>query len=169
MNQVLIDNTILAVSLLSAIVISRFLKDRKTGFIFSIFLLFPPLVTFSNMWAHTFAVSIVNVKRYLAGGLQYSFALYSLLLFGIVFIVVSGLALHCSRKYLSGDKRQKRNIYLLNIFTACAFLPVVPLNPIAALPVIAAIISSFVLRIYDPYKTTTVYRKRDEYARALVS
>jgi hypothetical protein len=152
MNQVLIDNTLIALSLLAAALITKFLKRRKAGVFFSFFLLFPTLLIFLNMWAHTVAVSIVNYNRYQAGTFQYNFLLYSNLFFGLVFIIVSGINLHCSRKYIEGNLQQKRFILLLNIITALLFLPVGFINPIGFLPVIASVFSSIVLLAFKPFK-----------------
>lgn len=159
MNHILIDNSLLAASLLIAVIVSKTLKDRKTGILFSTILLFSPLITFLNMWAHTFAVSIVNARRYFAGTFQYNFAFYSLLLFGVVFIVMSGFAIHYSKKYITGDKGKKRSIYLFNLLILLSFLPVVFINPLASLPIIAAIISSVTLIAFNPYKSKTLYKK----------
>jgi hypothetical protein len=142
MNTVIIDNAILALSLITALLITRFTKERTSGFIASFFLLLSPLVIFYNMWAHTVAVAIVNYKRYLAGSFQYSFSFYSLLLFGIVFIIVSGINISAARKRIKGDIKQKKMILWLNGATAFLFLPMMLINPIALLPVLASIISS---------------------------
>lgn len=152
MNQLLIDNTLLASALLTSIVVSKCLRKRKTSAVFSSFLLFPPLVVFLNMWAHTVAVSIVNIQRYAAGTFHYTFTLYGHFLFGIVFIVLSGLLIHFSRTYVQGNRRQKRKIFLGNLGLALSFFPVFFLNPIGSLPVIAAILSSLILWLWNPYK-----------------
>ncbi|HET7897532.1 MAG TPA: hypothetical protein VFL47_07680 [Flavisolibacter sp.] len=99
MNTVFIDNALLATAGLTALLMTRFSRQRKTGFAGSFFLLFSPLIIFLNMWAHTIAVLVVNYQRYLVGSFHYSFAFYSLLLFGVVFIVV------IPNGYQGGDKR----------------------------------------------------------------
>ena len=142
MNQQLIDNTLLASAALTALFITRFTKGRKAGGVSSFFLLFAPLIIFLNMRAHTIAVSIVNMKRYQAGSFHYSFSFYALLLFGIVFIIVSGFNIDGARKRINGDTRQERKIHSLNLATALLFLPLMFINPIALLPVLASILSS---------------------------
>jgi hypothetical protein len=138
----IIDNALLASAFITALVITRFTKDRKAGAVASFFLLFAPLIVFLNMWAHTVAVLVVNVQRYFAGSFHYSFTFYSLLLFGIVFIVVSGYQIHCARLRIKGDASQKSKIIKLNVLTSVFFIPVVFINPISLLPVLAAIVSS---------------------------
>ena len=152
MNQVLIDNCLIVLSIVTAILISRFLKRRKAGVVFSTLILFPPLLVFLNMWAHTIVISILNVKRYQAGSFHYNFTVYSQLLFGIVFIFLSGATIHFSKKYISGLANQKRNIYLANLATTIFFLPVGFITPIGFLPVLTSIFSSTILFIYNPYK-----------------
>lgn len=152
MNQVLIDNSLLALAALAAVLLVRFSPARTGGAVFSFFLLFPPLVVFANMWAHTVAVAIVNFQRYAAGTFQYSFTVYSLLLFGVVFIVLSGMNLHYSRRYMEGVLRHKRTILWLNGATALGFLPVVFLNPLGALPVIASVVSTIAVLAGNPVR-----------------
>lgn len=139
--------------MIGAVVISNCLKQRKTSVLFSTFLLFPPLVVFLNMWAHTTAVSIVNIQRYIAGTFHYSFTLYGLLLFGVAFILLSGFLIHFSRTYIQGHRQQKRKIFLCNLVLAFCFFPVVFITPIGSLPIFAAILSSLILAFWNPYKT----------------
>jgi hypothetical protein len=145
MNQPLIDNSILALAFLTAILIVRFSAGRRLGWFPSFLLLFAPLVIFFNMWGHTIAVLIVNYKRYLSGSFQYGFHFYSLLLFGIVFIGISGLNIHWTRCAISGDKSQRIKIHGLNAITTLLFLPLFLINPIALLPVMASAVSSLTL------------------------
>jgi hypothetical protein len=162
MNQPLIDNTLLASACILALLITRFTKERKAGGVSSFFLLFAPLVIFLNMWAHTVAVSIVNIKRFHAGGFNYSFSFYSLLLFGIVFIIVSGFNIDCARKRIKGDMSQKPKILWLNLATTLLFLPLMFINPIALLPVLASVVSSVVLWLMKPPVQTLIYDKRNK-------
>lgn len=151
--------------MIGAIVISKCLRQRKTSILFSTFLLFPPLVVFLNMWAHTIAVSIVNIQRYFAGTFHYSFALYGLLLFGLVFILLSGLLIHFSRTYIQGCRQQKRRIFLCNLALAVCFFPVIFINPIGSLPIFAAILSSLVLGFWNPFKAKATNTQKAEATR----
>lgn len=152
MNQVFIDNSLLALALITSTVVSKTLKSRKTSLLFAIFLFFPPLVVFLNMWAHTTAVFIMNIRRYNAGTFQYNFTVYSHFLFGIVFILLSGLTIHLTKKYIGGDRKQKHRILWANLVTSLFFLPVVFINPIGTLPVIASLVSSLLLWTWYPFK-----------------
>ncbi|HZF63301.1 MAG TPA: hypothetical protein VEZ55_02390 [Chitinophagaceae bacterium] len=145
MNQALIDSTLLLSAAIVALLIVRFTKQRTTGAFSAFFLLFSPLVVFLNMWAHTVAVALVNYKRLQAGGFQYNFSFYGLMLLGVVFIVVSGINISCSRKRIKGNVEQAKNILWLNGATALLFLPLFPLNPIALLPVFASFVSTISL------------------------
>ena len=162
MNNTLIDIALLVASSITALLIARFSKDRKAGLISSFLLLFSPLIIFLNMWAHTVAVLIVNYKRYLAGTFQYSFSFYSLLLFSVVFIVVSGINISCARKRIKGDMSQKPRILWLNGGTAILFLPLMLINPIALLPVIASVISSITLLLMKSFTATLIYDRNDK-------
>lgn len=150
MNTALIDNLLLATACLIALLLTRFLKDRQTGLAAAFFLLFPPLLVFLNMWAHTIAVVVVNYKRYLSGSFQYSFRFYSLLLFGVVFLVVSGLNLAQAKKLIRGDASRKTILHWLNGGTAVLFLPLAAINPIALLPVLASVVSSITVLLQKP-------------------
>ena len=152
MNQIVIDNSLLIAALLCSIVVSMSMKKRRTGMVFATLLLFPPLLIFLNMWAHTTAVSVANIRRFNAGHFQYTFTVYSHFLFGIFFLLLSGLTIHLSKKYIAGNTSQKRNILLANLATSLFFLPVVFINPIGALPVIASIFSSVILGVWKPFK-----------------
>jgi len=147
MNQTLIDNSLIVLSILGAIAIAKYSKKRQASFVFSFFIIFPPLLVFLNMWAHTIAVLVLNVQRWLAGTFRFTFLFYSQILFGLVFIFLSGITIHYSRKRMEGDEKQFRTILLLNAITAVLFLPVGFLNPIGFLPVIAAVLSTITLLI----------------------
>jgi hypothetical protein len=156
----IIDNALLVGAFITAIVVTRFTKERKAGAVASFFLLFAPLVVFLNMWAHTVAVILVNFKRYLLGHFQYSFTFYGLLLFGIVFIVVSGYQIHCARLRIKGDASQKTMIVKLNALTSIFFLPVVFINPISLLPVLAAIVSTVTVLCMKSFRPTLLYYRK---------
>ena len=168
MNQLIIDNSLLAVSLITAFITSKLLKERKAGLLLSVLLLFAPLLVFLNMWAHTVAFSAMNIRRMQAGSFQYSFTVYSHFLFGISFITLSGIAIHCTKKYLQGNVQHRRNIFLLNLALSVLFLPVGFINPLGFLPVLTSQFSTFVLLFDSGYRrkirngTTTgdVYLKR---------
>jgi hypothetical protein len=160
MNQAYIDNGLIALAIIFAAIVSICLRRRITGFLFSTFLLVPPLLVFLNMWAHTVAVTVVNIRRYQTGSFQYSFSFYSHILFGLVFIVLSGTAIHFTRQYICGQRKQKRFIHLLNAATSILFIPVGFLNPIGFLPVIASFVSTLTLLIYDPFKMRQMLKRR---------
>lgn len=163
MNHAVIDNLLLASAFVLSLLITRFTKERKAGSVSSFFLLFAPLVVFLNMWAHTLAVCIVNIKRLQAGSFQYSFAFYGLLLFGIVFIIVSGFNIDFARKRIKGDMNQRGRILWLNLATALLFFPLMFINPIALLPVLASIISSATLWLMKAPVQTLIYDSRSKY------
>jgi hypothetical protein len=141
MNQVLIDNSLIGLAILITIVMIRAARNKQVSFTYAFFLLFPSLLIFLNMWAHTVAVIIVNIKWYLAGTFHYDFAFYSLLLFGFTFIYLSGLLVHYCRQRIRGNRGVIKRLVLLNVLIAILFLPVGFLNPIGFLPVIAAFLS----------------------------
>jgi hypothetical protein len=157
MNHMLIDNALLAAAFITAIVVTRYTKERKAGAVSSFFLLFAPLIVFLNMWAHTVAVLVVNIQRHLAGRFHYSFTFYGLILFGVVFIVVSGYQIHCARLRIMGDANQRSAILKLNALTSVFFLPVVFINPISLLPVLAAIVSTVTVLCMKSSRSTVRY------------
>lgn len=145
MNQPLIDNSLLALAFITAILMVRSNSGRRFPLLSSFFLLFAPLVIFFNMWAHTVAVLIVNYKRYVSGTFEYSFHFYSLVLFGVVFIIISGMNIDYARKLINGHQAYKTKLHSLNVITGLLFLPVFFINPLGLLPVIASVISSLTL------------------------
>jgi hypothetical protein len=157
MNQVLIDNSLLTVALIIAALITWRTQPRRHGAFACLLLLFAPLVVFLNMWAHTIAVAVVNVGRYRTGTFQYTFTVYGHGLLGVLFILVSGFNIHCVRRHLQGVHRQKRTILWLNAATAAGFLPLILLNPIAALPVLASLLSTVTLAVA---KESRAWRQR---------
>ena len=166
----MIDLSLTALAIITAAISSKRLRQRQTGIAFSTLLLFPPLLVFLNMWGHTVAVSIVNIKRFYAGTFQYSFTVYSHLLFGLLFISLSDITVHCSKKYLSGYLRQNRNIHHLNIATSLLFLPVGFINPIGFLPVITSLLSSITLLLHKPFrKQSTTKHENEKTARLQTS
>lgn len=167
MNQVIIDNTLLAIAGITALLITRFTKERKTPVVGSFFLLFSPLIIFLNMWAHSIAVLIVNYDRYQSGNFQFNFHFYSLLLLGVVFIIVSGINISCARKHIKGDQTQKPLMLWINAATALLFLPLIFINPISLLPVLASIVSTITLFLLKTAKPTLGYDRdlKDLWAR----
>jgi hypothetical protein len=139
--EVWIDNGLLIVSALLSFISVRTLKGRIVSLVNGFFLLFPAMLVFLNMWAHTIAVLVVNYQRYQKGTFQYSFIFYALLLLGFVGILVSGLIIHYSKKLVRGYHRYKNTLYILHLVTMTLFLPVGFINPLGFLPVMAAIVS----------------------------
>ncbi|RYY97637.1 MAG: hypothetical protein EOO11_10310 [Chitinophagaceae bacterium] len=145
MNQALIDNSLLSLACLCALLLTWTTKRRRAGSLPSFLLLFAALVVFLNMWAHTVAVLLVNWARYRSGIFYYTFAFYGQLLLGVTAIFLSGFGIHYARRHIRGVAGQRRSLYWLNAATIALFLPVIPLNPIGALPVLAALLSVLTL------------------------
>lgn len=113
MNQVIIDISLIAALLITAFLAGKFMKQRRAGMLLSTLLLFPPLLLFLNMWAHNFTVSAINIRRIQAGTFQYNVTFYSHFLFGFAFSALSGFGIHCTKKYLLGQLKQRRRIFFL--------------------------------------------------------
>src|SRR5215204_761070 len=139
--QFWIDNSLLIISALLSIVTLRTLKDRIVSPVNGFFLLFPPMLVFMNMWGHSIAVLVVNYQRYQKGTFQYSFIFYGLLLLGFMGLGVSGYIIHYTKKLVRGYHRYKTTVIVLDLVMMTLFLPVVFINPLGFLPVIAGIIS----------------------------
>jgi hypothetical protein len=161
MNQSLIDNSILVLSVVIAAFVVRYSTRRIAPAVGAFFILFSPLVIFVNMWAHLLAVSIMNYQRYKAGFFQYDFRFYGLMLLGVVFIVVSGINIHLARKRIKGEMLHVRFMHWLNLGTAVLFIPAIPLNPISTLPVIASAASSLTLLLMRPFSSKLLYDREE--------
>ncbi|HEY1113652.1 MAG TPA: hypothetical protein VGE66_08815 [Chitinophagaceae bacterium] len=158
--EVWIDNSLLLVSILVAIVTVRSLRDRSVAFITGFFLIFPSILVFLNMWAHTVAVLVTNYQRYGKGTFQFSFHFYGLLLLGFTGIMVSGLAIHYAKKLARGYRRYKSTLYTVHFILATLFFPVGFINPLGFLPVLAAIVSTVTLRLASRKKALAACRRR---------
>lgn len=158
--QVWIDNSLVVVSIILAIVTVRTLKDRSAAAVTAFFLIFPSMLVFMNMWAHTVAVLITNIRRFGKGTFQYSFHFYGLMLLGATGIVISGLAIHYSKKLALGYRRYKPTLYTLHFFIAALFFPVGFINPLGFLPVMAAIVSAVTIKRSGRKKALAASRRR---------
>lgn len=158
--QAWIDNSLVLVSLILAIITVRTLKDRSVALATAFFLIFPSMLVFLNMWAHTVAVLIANIKRFGRGTFHYSFHFYGLLLLGFTGIMVSGLAIHYSKKLAQGYRRYKSTLYTIHLIMAAIFLPVGFINPLGFLPVMAAVVSAVTIRLAGRKKALAASRRR---------
>jgi hypothetical protein len=158
--QVWIDNSLILVSIILAIITVRTMQDRSVALVTAFFLLFPPMLVFLNMWGHTVAVLIANIRRFERGTFHYSFHFYALMLLGFTGIAVSGLAIHYSKKLAQGYRRYKRTLYTIHLIMAALFFPVGFINPLGFLPVLAAIMSSVTIRLSGRKKALAASRRR---------
>lgn len=158
--QVLIDNSLILVSIILAILSVRTLKDRSVAAATAFFLIFPSMLVFLNMWGHTVAVLVTNMKRFEKGTFQYSFHFYGLMLLGFTGIVVSGLAIHYAKKLARGYRRYKSTLYTIHLITAALFFPVGFINPLGFLPVLAAVVSTVTIRLASRKKALAACRRR---------
>lgn len=145
--EVWIDNSLVLVSIILAVVTIRTLKDRAVAPVTGFFLIFPAMLVFLNMWAHTVAVALTAYQRYGKGTFHYNFHFYALMLLGFTGIGVSGLAIHYAKKLAQGYRRNKAALYTLHGIIIALFLPVGFINPLGFLPVMAAIVTMMTIRL----------------------
>jgi hypothetical protein len=167
--EVWIDNALLIISAILSIITVRTLKGRIVSLVNGFFLLFPAMLVFLNMWAHTVAVLIVNYQRYQKGTFQYSFIFYGLLLLGFVGILVSGLIIHYSKKLARGYHRYKSTLYILHLITMTLFLPVGFINPLGFLPVMAGIVSIVTIQLTRKSRINRIVIAERNRAAALIN
>lgn len=158
--QVLIDNSLILGSIILAILTVRTLKDRSVAAATAFFLIFPSMLVFLNMWGHTVAVLVTNIKRFERGTFQYNFHFYGLMLLGFTGIVISGLAIHYAKKLVRGYRRYKTTLYTIHFIMAALFFPVGFINPLGFLPVMAAVVSAATLRLASRKKALAACRRR---------
>lgn len=155
-----IDNLLILVSLVLSIITVRTLKDRSVAVLTAFFLIFPSLLVFLNMWGHTVAVLVTNIRRFARGSFQYNFHFYGLMLLGVTGIMISGLAIHYAKKLAQGYRRYKRTLYTIHLIMAALFFPAGFINPLGFLPVMAAIVSAVTIRLAGRRKALIASRRR---------
>ena len=146
----IIDFSLIIVSILLSLTTVYALKNKTVRKVPAFFLVFAPMLVFMNMWAHSWAILIVNYERYVKGGFTYSFTFYGLLLMGFAGLMVSGLNIHVSKKMIKGELQYKKTILLLNLITTMIFLPIGFINPLGFLPVLCSIASTITVLLVKP-------------------
>ncbi|GAB2942791.1 hypothetical protein GCM10027048_04310 [Hymenobacter coalescens] len=146
-----IDLSVLALSLLFAVGFAYWVGHRSRRPV-SLTLLaglsLGPATAFVHMWAHMFAVSLVNVLRFAEGKFEYTLRLYALLQLGAVLLLISGLSLHVIRRWAaSGAPALERPLVGLALLQMLFSFPLFPFNPIGILPGLAAVLLLLTLAV----------------------
>ncbi|GAA4456804.1 hypothetical protein GCM10023189_26600 [Nibrella saemangeumensis] len=150
MNRVLIDNSVLALGLLFALLFSQYLfktKRPSVGKLSVFFLTLGSSIVHMNVWAHLFAVSIVNYQIAQQGGFHYDLRFYALIQFGVVLMLLSGYSLDQVKHLVRGDMiARKRLLYSIGL-TILFSVPLIPFNPIASLPTLGSLVTLITLTV----------------------
>jgi hypothetical protein len=137
----LIDLSVLAASMLFAVIFAyRVYGHRRTRVTVSMLasLSLGPATTFVHMWAHMFAIGLVNIMRYQRGEFEYNIRFYALLQLGIVMLLLSGLSLHVIRRWAGGHAALMRPLVGMALLQMLFSFPLYPFTPIGTLPGLGA-------------------------------
>lgn len=115
--------------------------SQKKGFI--LFLSFLAMYPLLNMVGHIIAISIISYFSYQDGTFFYDFRFYSLILYGVVFLLINGYSLYCIKHLSRGNQSHYTPLIRINLLQIILISPSFVLNPIALLPSIASLLIIF--------------------------
>lgn len=163
-----VDLTVLALSLAFAVGFAYWVNRRRrvpVPLTLLAGLSLGPATAFVHMWAHLFAISLVNILRYTRGEFEYNLRFYALMQLGIVLLLISGLSLHIIRRWATGGPALERPLLVLAGLQMLFSFPLYPFNPIGMLPGLAAVLLLLVLAGTRPQRRAIAQAMR-EYALA---
>jgi Kef-type K+ transport system membrane component KefB len=146
----IMDLTVLALSLGFAVAFAYWVSRRRrvpVPLTVLAGLSLGPSTAFVHMWAHLFAISIVNFLRFTRGEFEYNLRFYALMQLGVVLLLISGLSLHVIRRWAAGAPALERPLIALAGLQMLFSFPLYPFNPIGMLPGLAAVLLLLVLAL----------------------
>ena len=114
------------------------LFNQKKGFIMYLsFLAMYPLI---NMIGHIVAISIFTYLSIQDGTFVYTFHTYSLLLYGVLFLLINGYTLSGIKQLSRGNWHLYKSVVRMNGLQIVLIFPSFFLNPLALLPTAASLL-----------------------------
>lgn len=150
MNRVLIDNSVLALGLLFALIFSLYLNKTKLTTVSKLSVLFLTAgssIVHMNVWAHLFAVSIVNYQIAQHGEFHYDLRFYTLIQFGVLLVLLSGYSLDQTKHLVRGNLTARKRLFYSIALTIAFSVPLIPFNPIASLPALGSLATLVTLAV----------------------
>lgn len=93
-----------------------------------------------NWVGHLLGVLYVNIPSMMGGTFTYTFHFYSLMFLGVVFMLLSVLQLNFLKKMSRQGMAPYKPLKQVSALIIILSLPIIPLNPIGALPVISSVV-----------------------------
>lgn len=150
------DLTALSLTLLTSFVITIVLKrkvHKRLRAIPTYFLVFGPSGILAFIFFHLFENTYRAIEKAINGGFEYNFRFYSLILFGLVLAYIGVLFLKaCFEKCVSEQNSNRSYFYKVSLVLFVT-LPLIPITPIAILPLICCSISLLALPFVRRRKT----------------
>ncbi len=143
LNQDLIDGLLLLITLVATPAFCFFIFRQpafcqKKGFIF--FLAFLAMYPLLNMLAHIIVISTLAIINATNGAFTYDFRFYSLMLYGVIFMLLNAYSLNRIVQLSSGKWQVCRQLHIAALLQAMLILPSFVLNPLALLPTITSLL-----------------------------
>jgi hypothetical protein len=138
------DLTALSLTLLASLILTVILKRKATKRLRAIptyFLVFGPSGILAFIFFHLFENTFRAIEKAINGRFEYNFRFYSLILFGLVLAYIGSIFLKtCFEKCLNEQNSNRSYFYNISLVLLLT-LPLIPITPIAALPLICCSIS----------------------------
>lgn len=142
-NTQLVDITLIALALIFGGLYARTnFKEQKTSVkMMPLFVVWAAgLWCLLNWIGHLFGVLYVNIPAMMDGNFTYTYHFYSLIFMGVVFMLLSSLQLTLIKKISERGPSYLGNLKQVSFLIILLSLPIIPLNPIGALPVLSSLI-----------------------------
>lgn len=142
-NTQVVDLTLIVLSLIFGAFYARSVfKSQKTSVkIIPLFIIWAAgLWCLLNWVGHLAAIFYVNLQPMLSGSFTYTFHFYSVMFLGVVFMLLSLLQLEILKKMSQLRPGQYKFLKQVSGLIILFSLPITPLNPIGALPVISSLL-----------------------------
>ena len=142
-NTQIVDITLIALALISGAFYAKDIsKKQKTSVkIIPLFVIWSAgFWCLLNWIGHSLGVLYVNIPAIINGTFMYTFYFYSLMFMGVVFMLLSFLQLNLIKKMSEQGTSPYKALKRVSALIIILSLPIIPLNPIGALPVIAAVV-----------------------------
>ena len=142
-NTQVVDLTLIVLSIVAGAFYSLYIFRRQKTSVKRIPLF---LIWTAGFWClfnwigHLIAISVVSIQPIMSGIFTYTFHFYSLYLMGTVFSLLSLRQLDLIKKMSEKGRGYYKPLKRVSALIIFLSLPIIPLNPLGALPVISSVV-----------------------------
>ncbi|EMR01203.1 hypothetical protein [Cesiribacter andamanensis] len=111
--------------------------QRKSFVFLLVFLAMYPLL---SMLGHVLAIALISGMRLQNGSFVYDFRFYSLMLFGLTFMLLNGYLLNRIRPLSRGLWQVYPQLVAVSVVQLLLLAPSIPLNPMGLMPCLASLL-----------------------------